>query len=85
VDAWGRVERHVRDFLARLKDDDLNRIVEFTILQGGKRSLPLVSLMQHAATHGVHHRGQVSLLLRTLGHAPGNVDMVLYDAEKASA
>jgi uncharacterized damage-inducible protein DinB len=84
VIGWSRVERHVRDFLAGLKDDDLNRIVEFTVLQGEKRSMPLVSLMQHAATHGVHHRGQVSLLIRTLGHAPGNVDMVLYDAEKAS-
>jgi uncharacterized damage-inducible protein DinB len=37
-------------------------------------------LMQHAAIHGTHHRGQVALLLRLLG--PGNFDMLFYFAEK---
>jgi uncharacterized damage-inducible protein DinB len=32
--------------------------------------------------HGVHHRGQAALLLRLLGHAPGNFDMLIYYAEK---
>jgi uncharacterized damage-inducible protein DinB len=41
--------------------------------------------MQHAANHGVHHRGQVALLLRSIGYAPGNVDMLFYDAEERSA
>jgi uncharacterized damage-inducible protein DinB len=26
----------------------------------------------------VHHRGQVALLLRTLGYVPGNFDYVLF-------
>ncbi len=38
--------------------------------------------MQHAANHGVHHRGQVALLLRLLGYAPGNLDILVYYAEK---
>ena len=41
--------------------------------------------MQHAAAHGVHHRGQVALLLRSLGYTPGNFDMLFCDAEKRSA
>jgi Uncharacterized protein conserved in bacteria len=32
----------------------------------------------------VHHRGQVSLLLRTLGYTPGNYDMLMYDEERRS-
>ena len=35
--------------------------------------------MQHSVIHGVHHRGQVALLLRLLGHAPGNFDVLFYD------
>jgi uncharacterized damage-inducible protein DinB len=59
VDTWTVVERHLRDFLSTLKDDDVGRIVEFTSPRGEKRSMPLGPLMQHAANHRVHHRGQV--------------------------
>ena len=34
---------------------------------------------RHAANHGVHHRGQVSLLIRALGYAPGNIDLLFYE------
>jgi uncharacterized damage-inducible protein DinB len=40
--------------------------------------------MHHAAVHAVHHRGQVALLLRTLGYEPGNFDLLLYVGEKRS-
>ena len=49
---------------------------------GDKRSMALGEMMQHAAIHGVHHRGQVALLLRLLGHVPGNFDMLFYYADK---
>jgi uncharacterized damage-inducible protein DinB len=40
-------------------------------------------LLRHGAVHGVHHRGQIALLLRSLD--PGNVDVLFYDAEKSAA
>lgn len=79
---WSTVEALVREFLSTMMDDDLDRVVEFTNPRGERRSGVLGALMQHAAAHGVHHRGQVALLLRSLGRAPGNVDMLFYDAEK---
>jgi uncharacterized damage-inducible protein DinB len=45
----------------------------------------LGELMQHAAIHGVHHRGQVAMLLRLLGRAPGNFDILVYYAVKGAA
>ena len=82
ITVWSAVEGHVREFLSKLKDEDLARTVEFTIGQGEKRAMPLGALMQHAANHGVHHRGQVALLLRAIGCTPGDFDLLFYDAEK---
>lgn len=80
--AWTRVETNVREFLATLHDDDLSGPIEFSLGQAEKRSMPLGELLQHGAIHGVHHRAQVALLLRELGHAPGNVDILFYHGEK---
>jgi len=82
LEAWSKVERYVRAFLSQLEDEDLARNVEYVNDRGEKRSMPLGELMHHAAIHGVHHRGQVALLLRALGHTPGNFDVLFYYADK---
>lgn len=83
IGAWKPTERCMREFLGALTDADLDRHIEFAI-DGiiSKRSMPLGELLHHTATHGVHHRGQVALLLRALGHVPGNFDILFYYAEK---
>ena len=78
---WTEIEGHLRGFLSGLQDDDLARVVEFELL-GQKFRMTVSQMLEHAANHGVHHRGQLALLLRVLGHAPGNVDLLFYDAEK---
>lgn len=83
-ETWNRVEMYVREFLSTLKDEDLTRIIEFTLGQTGKYSMPLGELLHHAAIHGIHHRGQASLLLRVLGYVPGNFDILFYYADKRS-
>lgn len=82
IDEWNDVEGYVRAFLAELNDEDLARIVEYTGSGAKKRAMPLGELMQHAANHAVHHRGQVALLLRELDYAPGNVDLLFYFADQ---
>jgi uncharacterized damage-inducible protein DinB len=82
IDTWKNVEASMREFLATLRDDDLARNVEFAIGGTEKRTMPVGELLQHAANHGVHHRGQVSLRLRLLGFNPDNYDLLFYFAEK---
>jgi uncharacterized damage-inducible protein DinB len=82
VDEWTRVEGFVREFLSTLTDDDVDRIIEFSLDPAEPRSLKLGQLMHHGAVHGVHHRGQVALMLRMIGVAPGNFDLVVHDMER---
>jgi uncharacterized damage-inducible protein DinB len=81
LELWSSVETNMRAFLASLSDSDLAREIEFS-LGGPSKSIALGDLLQHAVVHGVHHRGQVALLLRTLGHTPGNFDFVIFAEEK---
>jgi len=82
IATWSKVEVDLRKFLAGLKDEDLALSADYATDQSKTVSMPVGELMQHAANHGVHHRGQVALLLRLLGYAPGNFDILIYHAEK---
>lgn len=78
IDRWQQVEAFGREFFANLRDEDLGNLIEFALGGGPKQAMRLGELMHHAAIHGVHHRGQVALLLRSLGHVPGNFDILFY-------
>jgi uncharacterized damage-inducible protein DinB len=78
TERWREVEGMMRGFLEGLRDEDLQRVVEFSLPGFPLSAMRVGELLHHGAIHGVHHRGQVSLLLRSLGHAPGNFDMLLY-------
>ena len=85
IHAWPQQQSRMRDFLSTLSDSDLARPIEFSLGGGPKQSLPLGKLLQHAANHGVHHRGQVSLLLRLRGYSPDDFDILFYFDEKQGA
>jgi uncharacterized damage-inducible protein DinB len=78
---WSTIEGYLREFLSLLKDEDLARVVEYDFGQGPNTST-LGELMQHAAIHAIHHRGQVAVLLRSIGIVPGNFDILFFYAEK---
>ena len=78
TDVWSRVETDLRDFLGRITDAELEAAVEFALGEGSKHVMSRADLLQHAAIHAAHHRGQVALLARTLGFEPGNFDFLIY-------
>jgi uncharacterized damage-inducible protein DinB len=83
IEQWARVEEKVNDFLAAVTPEQLNGVVEFSIGPTAFKQ-QRGQLLRHSTTHAVHHRGQVSLLIRALGRTPGNFDLLFY-AEEAGA
>ena len=77
-----KVEVNMRRLLSDLRDTDLERKEEFSFDPSRQYSLSIGEMLHHAALHGVHHRGQVALLLRVLGYVPGNFDILNYYADK---
>jgi uncharacterized damage-inducible protein DinB len=83
---WTVQEDKVRGFLAALTDTDLATPREFSLPQLSVTGvLTIGEMLHHAVNHSIHHRGQVALLLRQLGHAPGNVDIMFYYGQRRAS
>jgi uncharacterized damage-inducible protein DinB len=80
IDLSRKVEQIGREFLPALTDADLSRVVEFTFAPPDSYRMTVEQVLRHGAIHSAHHRGQVSLLCRMLGHAPGNFDALFFYA-----
>ncbi len=80
--AFEKVERYVIEFLNELQESDFKRLVSYDTGAPEKRTMPIGELMFHVMNHNAHHRGQVALLIRMMGYAPGDFDILFYYAEQ---
>ncbi len=82
---WGEQEGRLLAFVAKLTQEDLNRVMEYKTLKFGIYKNPLWQSMQHVVNHGTYHRGQITTLLRQLGAQPILTDLMHYYRERATA
>lgn len=52
--------------------------VSYFDMKGNPYTTPLWQIVLHLVNHGTHHRGQVSGMLRSLGHVPPPLDLIAY-------
>ncbi len=77
--AWIDHERKMRAFVDSLSDANVDRIVEFKLLNGTAGASPLGQMVQHVVNHASYHRGQITTMLRQMGAAPPKMmDMIAY-------
>ncbi len=79
--AWTDAEAQLRAFVGSLGPDGASRVVRFTLGNAPEREATIGDLLAHGFLHAQHHRGQVALLLRTLGVPPGNTDFLFFALE----
>jgi uncharacterized damage-inducible protein DinB len=58
---WTEVEREHTEFVNRVPDESLMRMLPFRTSQ-----ISLAHLMQHLVNHSTYHRGQVAVMMRQL-------------------
>lgn len=78
---WGEVERAQRDFVDGLADEDIGRVIAYTMMSGAAFANPLGELCRHVVNHATYHRGQVVTMLRQLDVEPPHTDLIVYYRE----
>jgi len=84
-EAWLEHEGRLLNFVGGLKQEDLDRVMEYKTLKFGTYSNPLWQSMQHLVNHGTYHRGQITTMLRQLGAQPILTDLMHFYRERAVA
>jgi uncharacterized damage-inducible protein DinB len=69
---WIVLEREQKTFLDGLREDDVDRLIDFRLLSGKAYRQPLGLLLHHVTDHGTHHRSEIATMLTmTSGSPPG--------------
>jgi len=80
---WFELEGEMREQLAKLGPEAVERTIEYQDLRGNSQSDVLWQILQHVVNHGTYHRGQVTTMLRQLGAAPPkSMDLMAYYRER---
>jgi len=82
---WLEHEARLLDFVGKLTQEDLERVMEYKTLKFGVYRNMLWQSMQHVVNHGTYHRGQVTTLLRQLNAQPILTDLMHFYRERAAA
>src|SRR6266545_8119826 len=76
---WRELESNVRAVVDRMGREGLDRVIEYTMLNGDARASIFWQMVQHVANHASYHRGQVTTMLRQLGAAPPqSMDLITF-------
>lgn len=65
-----------KDFLITIQDVNAVFVIENPYV--GKLETSILELVQHVVNHGTYHRGNITAMIRQLGHSSTMLDFVLY-------
>ena len=69
------------DYLAGLTDEELARVFEYQSLEGARFRNTIEDILTQLFGHSWYHRGQIALLLRSIGAQPAATDLVFWARE----
>jgi uncharacterized damage-inducible protein DinB len=82
---WQPIDTNLLSFVHGLKQEDLDRVVEYKTMKFGVYKNPMWQSLQHLVNHGTYHRGQITTMLRQHGVQPILTDLMHFYRERSVA
>jgi uncharacterized damage-inducible protein DinB len=82
---WLAVQKRWDDWASSVTDDDLAHVIAYKDLRGATRQSAASEIVMHVVNHATLHRGQVMSMLRQLGIAPPQTDLITFYREDQGA
>ncbi len=79
---WTEEEAALMTFVAGQTEERLQSELEYTSTEGGRHKRVLWETMAHLVNHGTQHRTEAAAILTTLGHSPGDIDLIVFLNER---
>ncbi|MGZ6317473.1 MAG: hypothetical protein ACXWNQ_09455, partial [Anaerolineales bacterium] len=65
-------------FVSGLTDDRLYRSFHYISTEGYPHERVLWEAMAHLVNHGTQHKTEAAAILTSMGHSPGDIDLIVY-------
>jgi uncharacterized damage-inducible protein DinB len=79
---WNDVESGWQQYLLRLTEEELTRMLTFNTLRGDVVTQKVWESLQHLVNHSTYHRGQITTLIRQSGGTPIGTDLINFYRQK---
>lgn len=71
-------------YLAGLDDSDISRVLEYQSYEGQRFRNTIDDILTQLFGHSLYHRGQIAMILRSIGAEPAVTDFVFWAREAVS-
>jgi uncharacterized damage-inducible protein DinB len=79
---WLEEDGRLMEFVGDLTDARLHSALDYTSTESGRHRRLLWETMAHLVNHGTQHRAEAAAMLTSLGHSPGDIDLIVYLSER---
>ena len=75
---WAKEESKLMNFVSNLTDEILYRKIKYVSTEGFHHERILWECMMHLVNHGTQHKTEAAAILTSIGHSPGDIDLIVY-------
>ena len=75
---WTDEESRLMKFVMDLNEEKLYSKTQYISTEGFPHERVLWETMAHLVNHGTQHKTEAAAILTSLGHSPGDIDLIMY-------